>query len=161
MYSQRIKNGIKLKPKDLLKHGWTSTAITTEWIMPWCTVLWLWWTLGIFIIAVNYSQASPSELCYLINCSVIGTQSCKQCQYKLKTAAQWLVSFMHCTLMPHKSYYGDIYCLGLGSYWYVKTINITLTCAKLSKPVGPWVSLSNSYSRHRIITHHLCSDREL
>ena len=68
---------------------------------------------------------------------------------------------MHCTLMPHKSYYGDIYRLGLGSYWYVKTINITLTCAKLSKPVGPRVSLSNSYSWRRIIAHHLCSDREL
>ena len=108
------------------------------------------WALGIFIIAVNYSQASPSELCYLINCSVIDTQSPKQCQYKLKTAAQWLVSFMHCTLMPHKSYYGDIYRLGLGSYWYVKTINITLTCARLSKPVGPRVSLSNSYSWRRM-----------
>ena len=61
---------------------------------------------------------------------------------------QEFIIYMHCTLMPHKSYYGDIYRLGLGSYWYVKTINITLTCAKLSKPwpVGPRVSLSNSYS---------------
>ena len=45
---------------------------------------------------------------------------------------------MHCTLMSHKSYYGDIYRLGLGSYWYVK-IEV-LQGARLSL---------NGFSHHR------------
>ena len=104
-------------------------------------------------LPLSYATSSTAVLLILSHVNNVNTNS------KLQHS-DWSGSFMHCTLMPHKSYYGDIYRLGLGSYWYIKTINITLTYAKLSKPVGPRVSLSNSYSWRRIIAHHLCSNRE-